>query len=109
MNKNKSNKKDKIISLILFVIFIILVVVFFKIPSERVVNKKVTREEYKNIIYDEVYNEINQVENAKNKLHENEDKENENQEFENQENVENISEKDLFENIDQTLKMNTDM
>ena len=63
MSKNKTSQKDKEFSVILFLLFIVLIVVFIMMPNERTLTKNVTEDEYKNIIYNDVYNDIHPKEN----------------------------------------------
>lgn len=86
----KSNKLSKIIFLLLCILFIVLIIVYVKIPNERDVVKKVTKEEYRNMIYDEVYNEVHQ---------------NDEPEYERKDDT--IEDKQYYElEDDETLKMN---
>lgn len=119
MSKNKTIQRDKKFSVILFLLFIILIIVFIIMPNERNVTKKVTEDEYKNIIYNEVHNEIYPKENEN---VENQDVETEEHDHEIITDPEEIEmrdklrekfgadeENELYEDIDQTLKMNTDV
>ena len=54
----KKNKKGMLFQIFLIVLFIALFITFFIIPKEKVEVKKVTKEEYRNIVIEQLKNEI---------------------------------------------------
>lgn len=62
------NKKDIKVNIILFLVLAILVIVYLIIPETRSVKKVLSKEEYRNKIYDELITEYNKKNDAQKKI-----------------------------------------
>ena len=62
------NKKDIKVNIILFLVLVILVIVYLIIPETRSVKKVLSKEEYRNKIYDELITEYNKKNDAQKKI-----------------------------------------
>ena len=62
------NKKDIKVNIILFLVLVILVIVYLIIPETRNVKKVLSKEEYRNKIYDELITEYNKKNDAQKKI-----------------------------------------
>ncbi|MBP3597029.1 MAG: hypothetical protein J6J60_06490 [Clostridia bacterium] len=62
------NKKDIKVNIILFLVLVILIIVYLIIPETRSVKKVLSKEEYRNKIYDELITEYNKKNDAQKKI-----------------------------------------
>lgn len=62
------NKKDIKVNIILFLVLVILIIVYLIIPETRNVKKVLSKEEYRNKIYDELITEYNKKNDAQNEI-----------------------------------------